>query len=281
MNALSPIKSAGPASHAVRTRLGSLHVTLCGHGSQTVVFWPSIFTDHQIYAPLIERLVDKCRFVLIDGPGHGASDGPQNIFSMTDCAKAMREVLDSLCLERPIIGGTSWGGMVAAELALSRTYPLAGLALMNTPMEIGADAPALSSRLIATGARWASRLSAFRNGVARSFFSDATLSDNPAYHRAFHSHLRSSDPRKLSAAVRSVLLHAEPLKPRMSDITLPTLVIAGTEDAMYPLETQAEAALLAPNGHFHPVAGKHISVLEDTGTVANILSDFISKETTQ
>ncbi|MFN6162506.1 MAG: alpha/beta fold hydrolase, partial [Planctomycetota bacterium] len=56
--------------------------------------------------------------------------------------------------------------------------------------------------------------------------------------------------------------------------SMPVLVIAGKADAMYPIENQAHAASLAPNGRFEPVNGKHISVLEEPTAVAEILRDF-------
>lgn len=262
----------------VATPLGRLHVTELGAGAETLVLWPSIFTDHHIYDDLVARLGHRYRFVLIDGPGHGQSEGPETEFTMAQAADAMAAVLDHLGLDRVVIGGTSWGGLVAAELALYRPERIKALILMNTPMDLDAHAPGLSARMIALGARWMPGTAMYRNGVARNFFSASGLEANPGYADAFHAMLRAAHPRRLAAAIRSVLLRGEPLRPRMGDLGVPTLVIAGKQDAMYPIPAMASAAAAVPGGQFEAVDGKHISVIETPDAVADLLSDFVARK---
>jgi len=258
----------------VPTGLGQLHVVEIGTGSEAIVLWPSIFTDHHIYDELARRLSDRFRFLLIDGTGHGQSEGLVKGFTMLQCAQAIETVMDVFGLEAAIVGGTSWGGLAAAELALVSPARVKAVVLMNTPMEIDERSPKFSARMIAAGARWMLGTSAFRRGVAKSFFSETALLANPGYAQHFHDMLRSVEAAPLAAAVRSVLLRGKPLKARLNVLSMPVLVIAGKADAMYPIENQAHAASLAPNGRFEPVNGKHISVLEEPTAVAEILRDF-------
>lgn len=265
-------------SHYIDFPLARLHVVEVGTGSDTILLWPSIFTDHFIYEGLVTHLGDKFRFLLVDGFGHGLSEAPDKEFQMRDCALAMAAVLDHFRLKQAIIGGTSWGGMAGAELALLNPRCIKALILMNTPMEIGKRAPSISTKMIAIGSRWMLNWAMYRNGVANSFFTDSVLVENKKYSDAFHNMLFLAKPRKLSTAIRSVLLQGKPLKPRMKDISTPTLIIAGKDDQMYPIEQQAEAALLAPNSHFMPIEGKHISVIEQPKKVAQIIEDFLIQE---
>lgn len=282
MNVVTEITNRAPGkSEFVETSLGKLHVVDVGSGEDVIVLWPSIFTDHRIYDVLIDRLGHRHRFLLIDGPGHGLSEGPATEFSMLDCAKAMAAILDFHNLESAVVGGTSWGGMTGAELALVMPDRVKALVLMNTPMEIGNQTPSLSSRMIAFGARWMLSTNAYRNGVAGSFFSKSATESNPKYMASFHDMLRQAKQRQLAAAIRSVLLRGNPLKNRLHQIIAPTLVIAGKEDAMYPLLGQAEAALLMPHGHFEPMAGKHISVVEEPHLVAEAISRFLERSKLQ
>ncbi|RED10640.1 alpha/beta fold hydrolase [Pontivivens insulae] len=278
MNAIPEFPTAVPVSYAVPTSLGRLHVVEYGHGPETIVLWPSIFTDHHIYDDLVATMGASHRFLLIDGPAHGQSEGGTDEFTMEDCAKAMGEVMDRFDLVAAIVGGTSWGGITAAHLALMSPARIKALVLMNTPMQINAAQPGLKARFIACGARWALKTAMFRNGVANSFFSDDVLAANASYANAFHTMLKTAQPASLAAAIQSVILRSSPLMPRMAELTVPTLVIAGKEDAMYPIAVQAEAALLAPNGHFEPIEGKHISVVERPKRVADALTRFIASE---
>lgn len=281
MNAMTQFEKAAAISHSVMTDLGRLHVVETGAGLETIVFWPSIFTDQRIYDGIVARLGVDYRFLLIDGPAHGQSEGGKTEFTMESCADAMVQVMDHFGLEGAIIGGTSWGGITAAHLALAAPDRAKALVLMNTPMQIDAAHPGLKARFIAGGARWMLGSGAFRNGVAKSFFSPEVLAANPVYSEAFHAMLKTADPSRLATAIRSVILRGAPLKDRMTELTVPTLVIAGKEDDMYPISVQAEAALLAPKGRFEAVGGKHVSVVERPDEVSAILRDFIVQEVAQ
>ncbi|MEM8794275.1 MAG: alpha/beta hydrolase [Pseudomonadota bacterium] len=278
MTIMTTLKTATATSHIVRTRLGNLYVSETGGGSETLVLWPSIFTDHHIYENLVRELGQQYRFLLIDGPGHGGSEGPGAEFTMGECAGAMADILDYFKLENAIVGGTSWGGLTAAELALTMPERVRAVLLLNTPMEINGGSPGLSARFIAFGARWMLSTDMFRNGIAKSFFSKGVLDGNPAYSASFHEMLKAADAKALAAAVRSVILRGSPLKDRMDDLTAPTLVIAGKEDEMYPVEAQIEAALRAPRGWIKTVGGKHISAIERPVEVADAVEDFLKKE---
>ncbi|MEM9010239.1 MAG: alpha/beta hydrolase [Pseudomonadota bacterium] len=276
MNAMTDIPPEAATEHAVQTRLGRLHVVACGQGEETILLWPSIFTDHHIYDALAESFRDRFRLLLIDGPGHGRSDGTAEEFSMRSCGEAILSVLDHFRRRQAVIGGTSWGGLAAAEAALAAPERVKSLILMNTPMDIDGARPGLSARMIASGARWSGRRRFFQTGVARSFFSPGALAANPAYRRDFHSMLAAADQKSLATAVRSVILRGTPLRLRMAQISVPVLVIAGKADDMYPIEGQAEAALLAPQGYFEAVDGKHISVVESPRHVAEIIDRHLT-----
>lgn len=278
MSASNEIESPATVSHTIKTDLGRLYVVEAGTGTETIVLWPSIFTDHRIYDGIVTRLGATFRFLLIDGPGHGVSEGVTQEFTMEDCGEAMARVLDHFGLTRAVVGGTSWGGIAAAHLALAAPDRVKALLLMNTPMQINAARPGLKARLIAAGARWMLGTEIFRTGVAKSFFTSEVLQANPTYAQAFHDMLKAADPARLSAAVRSVILRGSPLEGRLAELSAPTLVIAGMLDEMYPIDMQAKAALLAPAGHFEPVDGKHISVVEQPDRLSAILADFVTRK---
>lgn len=275
MNSTPQIEPPMGVAHDVLTVLGRLHVVEIGAGSETIVLWPSIFTDHHIYDEVVQRLAERFRFLLIDGPGHGRSTGPAAPVTMVQCACAFEAVFDFFGLDTAIVGGTSWGGLAAAELALVSPQRVKAVVLMNTPMEIDERSPKFSARMITFGARWMLGTALFRTGIAKSFFSQRALQANPRYARHFHDMLKWANARQLAAAVRSVLLRGRPLKDRLPGLTMPVLFIAGKSDSMYPIDAQAQAALLAPQGRFETVDGRHISVIEEPDVVAGILTRFV------
>ena len=278
MPVTSRIATTHPLSHRIVTGLGRLHVVERGSGAETIVLWPSILTDHRIYDEIVRRMSSRFRFLLIDGPAHGQSEGPAQDFTMEACAAAMACVMDHVGLQRAIVGGTSWGGIVAAHLALAQPDRVKALILMNTPMEIDGRRPGMNARFIAAAARWMLGSGIYRNGVARSFFTAEALRANPDYAQAFHGMLKTADPAAMAAAISSVILRGSPLKDRLPDIAVPTIVVAGKADRMYPVEAQAEAALLVPAAVFVPVPGSHISAIDAPDEVAACLTDFVERE---
>lgn len=263
-------------SRKIDTEAGRLAVHRLGQGTQTLVLWPSILADHRIHLGLARRMAGAAQVVLIDGPGHGESGSTPGAPDMSRYATAMADVMDALEISRAVVGGTSWGGLVGAELALTRPDRVAGLVLMNTPLFIDGARPGLRARMIALGARYLLGMRSFRDGVARSFFAPQTLAQDPALATGFHAMLKGADAAALSSAVRAVILHGRPLAERLDQITVPVLMIAGREDGMYPLDGFQHAAARLANGRLVTVPGRHISAADAPEDVATALMEFLA-----
>lgn len=271
-----------PSSRQVLTRVGALAVRDTGPAGtqgQTIVLWPSILADYRIYRHQVQAWKGRHRIIAIDGPGHGDSGRPPGAFSMHDCGQALGEVLDALTIFEPVVViGTSWGGLVAGEFALSQPSRTRALVMLNTPVIKAPDGPSLSDRFVVWGARWIHASAAYRNGVAKAFFLPATIERGGVAQEDFHHHLRLADGAALAQAVRSVLIDREPLADRMKGIKAPTLFVAGRQDAMYPVDVLQRAAQALPNGHFVALDTAHISVVDDPLSVTALIDDFLRRQ---
>lgn len=197
---------------------------------------------------------------------------------MHDCGQALGEVLDALTIFEPVVViGTSWGGLVAGEFALSQPSRTRALVMLNTPVIKAPDGPSLRDRFVVWGARWIHASAAYRNGVAKAFFLPATIERGGVAQGDFHHHLRQADGAALAQAVRSVLIDREPLADRMKGIKAPTLFVAGRQDAMYPVDALQRAASALPNGHFEALDTAHISVIDDPLSVTALVDDFLQR----
>ncbi len=270
-----------PPPSQVLTRVGVLTVRDSGQAEtqgQTIVLWPSILADYRIYRHQVQAWKAKHRIIAIDGPGHGDSGRSPGAFSMHDCGQALGEVLDALTIFEPVVVvGTSWGGLVAGEFALSQPSRTLALVMLNTPVIKAPDGPSLSDRFVVWGARWIHASAAYRNGVAKAFFLPATIERGGVIQEEFHQHLRQADGAALSQAVRSVLVDREPLADRMNGIKAPTLFVAGRQDSMYPVDALKRASEALPNGHFEVLDTAHISVVDDPLSVTALVDDFLQR----
>jgi 3-oxoadipate enol-lactonase len=277
VGASSPIESLG-APAMVPTTLGRLAVWDSGPqgGEPAVVLWPSIFSDHMIFSSLVTHWRGKRRLILIDGPGHGASEGPQDkTYSMQVCAAALKEVLDSKAITNAVVGGTSWGGLVAGEFAIAYPQQTRGVIMMNTPFFMSPEGASASDKFITWGAASILGTDLFTNGVARSFFLPATREAGGPVMAHFHSSLHQSNAKALSTAIRSVLIERTPLVDRLPQIKTPSLVIAGLQDSMYPMSMQREAVSKLALGKLEVVDSQHISVVDKPAEVARLIDTFL------
>jgi pimeloyl-ACP methyl ester carboxylesterase len=109
--------------------------------------------------PVADRLARRFRVISIDNRGIGASDTPPGPFTTRAMAQDVLAVLDHAGIERASVLGTSLGGMVAQELALTHPERVDRLVLVATlpggprsrPMPLGttylfAAAPLLTGK---------------------------------------------------------------------------------------------------------------------------------------
>lgn len=98
----------------VPTRVGALALADEGTG-MPVVLWPSLFSDHRLFAPMVPLLGDEWRTIRVDGPGFGQSDAPRGEVQPEVYADVVVDVLDALGLDRAFIVGCSWGARSRAS----------------------------------------------------------------------------------------------------------------------------------------------------------------------
>ncbi|NJM43798.1 MAG: alpha/beta fold hydrolase [Brachymonas sp.] len=285
IGAESPVTGLGKPE-MINTALGKLAVwdsaaqgaplTTAAASAPPVVLWPSIFTDHVIYSSLVAHWQGKRRLILIDGPGHGASEGPKDkTFTMQACAVAMQEILRSKSIAKAVVGGTSWGGLVAGEFAVMYPQMTQGVLLLNTPFFITEGGASMGEKMITWGSANVLGTDLFTNGVARAFFLPATREAGGLIMTHFHQNLDQSDSKALSTAIRSVLIEREPLADKLAQIQAPALIVAGLQDGMYPIEKQREAVKRIKFGKLEELDTQHISVVDKPKDVAKLLDAFL------
>jgi pimeloyl-ACP methyl ester carboxylesterase len=76
-------------------------------------------------------LADRFRVIAPSHPGFGGSTRPAWLDSVDDLALCYLELIDQLRLDRPIVLGHSFGGWIAAEMAIRCPRSLGGLVLVD------------------------------------------------------------------------------------------------------------------------------------------------------
>ena len=99
--------------------------------------------DHSGYKPAFAALTDVAQVIYYDQRGQGRSDrSTPDRWNLDQWADDLRGLCDALGIERPIIFGQSFGGMVAMAYAARHPAHPRALVLVSTTAQAGAHAAA-------------------------------------------------------------------------------------------------------------------------------------------
>ncbi|MCB9591698.1 MAG: alpha/beta fold hydrolase [Sandaracinaceae bacterium] len=226
----------------VETCVGSLFVEVAGEGSP-LVLWPSMLTDGGMWRFQIPKLRERFRTIVIDPPGHGRSAPVRRPYTLEGCADAAVEVLDALDVEEPVDwAGLSWGGMTGMRVALQSPARLRRLAILDSSAAREARRKLPSYHAMAFIARRVGALAILEDRIERIFFTGRSVTSRRDIVDPFREHLARMDPASIGHAVDAVIFHRVDLRPRLREITAPTLVMVGREDGATPPARSREIA---------------------------------------
>ncbi|MGG5258701.1 alpha/beta fold hydrolase [Phycicoccus avicenniae] len=221
----------------INTRVGQLAVWHRPGAGTPLLLWPSLFTDHTLYEPLVAALDASWSPVLVDGPGFGASDPPLPRVQPDQYAAAAREVLDALELGRAGWLGTSWGGQIGAYLAADHADRIAWALLANTPVE-----PARGASWVPLLARLLGPTRFYGGRVAASMLSSSSRA-RPEVLEQMVGRFVGFARRPMGRTAATTLQHFPGVVDELLRARVPVTVLMGAQDRLYPPEsTQAALA---------------------------------------
>ncbi|WP_226359567.1 alpha/beta fold hydrolase [Pseudonocardia sp. ICBG1142] len=196
-------------------------------------------------------------------------------------AGALHPVLDRPTLDEQVealldglparfaLGGLSLGGIVA--MALTRRAPerVAGLCLMAT----NARPPTPEQR-----AGWDAALTRLDDGApARALQPLELLLHDRSLDATALRMADETGERRLAAQLRLQGTRVDE-RPALPAVAVPTLVLAGGQDRLCPVERHTEIAELVPDARLHVLPGVgHLLPVEAQDTVAALLGEWLSE----
>jgi 3-oxoadipate enol-lactonase len=269
-------------SRSVDTVLGAIRVRVSRGAGPAVLMWPSLLMTGELWAGQAARFGDSNRVVLIDPPGHGGSAPLRAPFSFADCAHCVVDLLDGLGIAKAHFVGNSWGGMIGGTFAALYPDRIDRAVLMNcTASQAGFAQKVKYAAML----RAASVLGGIRPPLTRSalgaFLGPTTLRTRPGVVRTVRANLAAVEVGSVRWAVRSVVPARPDQHALLRGVTAPVLVVAGAEDATFPVaETRAMADSI-PGASFVALDGvAHLAALEDPARVNGLLETFLFGATT-
>lgn len=265
------------AEQQVQTVLGSIRVQVSGSGP-AVLFWPSLLMTGDMWMSQAEHFSKNYRVILIDPPGHGGSSPLSSTFTFEECARVVVDILDELQIDKVHLVGNSWGGMIGGTFAALHPSRVSSAILMNCTGSAAGRGQKLQYGLLLRAARL---LGGIRPPLTRSalkaFLGPTTFRTRPDVVAKVGQSVQLVDISSGAWAVKSVVpLRLDQLE-LLATISAPVLVVAGDEDATFPvLETRAMADAI-PGSKFVVLNGvAHLAALEDPELVNTLIDEFMS-----
>ena len=243
----------------MKVRDVSLYVEVAGHGGPLLLMHGGPGLDHVSLTPF-RSLADRHTVVFYDHRCNGRSTGApvtsMTWQNLTADAEALREQLG---FERWSVLGHSFGGQVALEYVLRYPERVSRLVLLDTAGDASWSqhhAPdVLAGR--GFGPKTVAVARRFYDGrIAPKDFVRAALRLLPAYDHRF-SLLRlaremieggwRATPRPEALQFGGRMMRGWSVMDRLSEIRVPTLVLAGHDDFLFPPESQALLAAGIPD----------------------------------
>lgn len=186
-----------------------------------------------------DSLHGRAELLFVDRPGHGWSErGPAENGFPDGQARAVAELMARKNINEALIVGHSFGGSIAANMALERPERVAGLLFLASashPWPGGIDwhYRAASNRLIGRFFSWLLVMPvglARIERVARCVFSPNAYPPNYLQHSAAALVLRPDTFCNNAVDVANLYPHVVAVSPRYRDIAKPTVVLTGDID---------------------------------------------------
>ena len=208
----------------------------------------------EMMKPIGDNLCDRFRITILDLPGFGESDEPNDIWNISDYSDMLEEFINKLKIKKPIIMGHSFGGRVA--IRYSSNHPVEKLVLFGAPcIRIQEELP-------------------LHIKVLKTLKKIPGLNDFGEYMKKY---IGSRDYKAASPVMRQILVNVvnEDLSKYAREIEEPTLLIWGENDTEAPVNDARELEKIMIDAGLIILPGTHYAYLENLPQVISILNNFI------
>ncbi|MGI5379246.1 4-carboxymuconolactone decarboxylase [Streptomyces sp. CA-251387] len=230
-----------------------------------LILGPSLGTTWHMWDRQVPELAQQWRVFRFDLPGHGGAPAyPAG--SVADLADRLLATLDGLGVQRFGYAGCALGGALGIELALRHPERLASLALIAASPRFGtADEFRQRGVIVRTNG-----LDPIARTSPDRWFTSGFAAAQPAITEWAVQMVRTTDPGCYIAACEA--LAAFDVRPRLGGVTVPTLVLVGSDDQVTgPAEARTLVAGI-PDARLAVVPGaSHLVPVEQPAAVTDLL----------
>jgi 3-oxoadipate enol-lactonase len=251
---------------------GTINAAQSGNGPALFLFH-SLLSDRASFDAIIPDLARAFRVIVPELPGFGKSSAVHGgLAEVADrMAEAVRDAADG---DDTIVLGNGYGGFVALQMAIRHPDIANRLVLADC----GASFPESGReafRNMAAASR-ARGLQAITEVAMRRLFAPEFQAAHPDLMRDRREAFLRTDPQVIGAACEA--LAGLDLRPQLSKVSVPVLVLVGEHDEATPPPMSRELAAGLPNARLKVLPGcAHVPQLQAPQLFLDAIGDFMTE----
>jgi len=238
--------------------------------SENLVLLHGIGASAERWSNVIPFLSKHFRTIVPDIIGFGYSDKPTVEYNIPFFVKFLEDFLNSLGVKKASIGGSSFGGLVAAEFAIKNTNIVNKLILVSPAGTMKTSTKTLEEYILAS-------LYPTHDNVWRAFinmaFDPRTVTEQTI--EEFIDRMKLPNAKYAFMSTMLGIRNTTNLASRLNKILSPTIIVWGEQDDMIPVKN-AEDYRNIPNSNLQviPKCG-HTPFTEKPEVFSKIAIDFL------
>ena len=230
------------------------------------------------WEPVLPGLAERFDVLLFDNRGIGESDAPPGPYTVAEMAADAVQVLDEAGVERAHVVGTSLGGMVAQELALTHPGRVTRLVLAcTTPgSSVAHPMPQQTVSLLAEAATLEPAV-ALRRFVENAL-SPRTVAERPELVERILAHRLATAQTPAAWAAQAAAGATFDPDERLETLSASTLVVTGTEDVVVDPQNADILGSLLPDVRLVSFPGTgHLFFWEEPDRFVECVTSFLEE----
>lgn len=228
------------------------------------------------FAPVVPRLREHFRLLLVDRPGYAGDARPAEGFAGN--AARVLEVLDALEIPEALLVGHSWGGGVAVATALAAPRRVRGLVLVasvGVPEALDVSDRLLAHPLVAGAAvgLWRMLGPRFAPVLERWAGSQLDATQRAALTVALQTWRAKQVWPAFLPEQRALVAETPQLAARLGEVRCPVIVLHGRRDGLVPIRAGRALAARMPHARLRELDAGHLLTLEAPEEIARAVVD--------
>jgi 3-oxoadipate enol-lactonase len=216
--------------------------------------------NRSLWNEQVEVLSSSYRVITPDLRGFGDTDASSGPATMNRMADDVARLIDHLGISQAVIGGLSMGGYVA--LAFYKQFPSRVRALVLADTRAQADTEeAKQTRAQQAEKALTEGMAGIADAMLPKLLTPETVTKRPEIVKRVRDMMLTLKPEGAAAALRG-MAERDDQTPLLSQISSPTLILVGAEDAITPVADSEKM--------HHAIKDSRLVVLDHAGHVSNL-----------